>query len=164
MRNLTEPVDPHSVIPTSRDYDYGPGSNAAAAFNLFHRGRPLFRAEYELHHLHIIDGTRANYLLQRFRVDLNVPLRGRLGAGVTGDYLRRQTFYQNGTKSRLAIPGDSSISQLERAMTRRLLTSLLLLLPFIATAAAAQQRRRRHPAQQLRRRNSQLRRANVRGS
>ena len=39
-----EPVDPHSVIPTSRDYDYGPGSNAAAAFNLFHRGRPLFRA------------------------------------------------------------------------------------------------------------------------
>jgi hypothetical protein len=100
----TEPEDPHSVIPTSRDYDYGPGSNAAAAFNLFHRGRPLFRAEYELHHLHIIDGTRANYLLQRFRADLNVPLRGRLGAGVTGDYFRRQTFYQNGTKSRLRFP------------------------------------------------------------
>ena len=99
-----EPEDEHSVIPTSRDYDYGPGSNAAAAFNLFHRGRPLFRAEYQLHHLHIIDGTRANYLLQRFRMDLNVPLRGRLGVGATGDYLRRQTFYQNGTKSRLRFP------------------------------------------------------------
>ena len=94
----------HSEVPTSRDYDYGPGSNVAATFNMYHRRRQLLQAEYELHHLHIIDGTRANYLLQRFRVGVNVPLRGRLGAGVSTEYFSRHTFYQAGTKSHLSFP------------------------------------------------------------
>ena len=97
-------VGEQSEVPTNRDYDYGPGSNAAAVFNLLHRGRPIFRAEYELHHLHIIDGTRANYLLQRLRVDANLPLRGRFGVGASGDFFSRYTFYQNGTKSHLQFP------------------------------------------------------------
>jgi hypothetical protein len=75
----------------------------------------VFRAEYELHHLHIIDGTRANYLLQRFRMDVNIPLRGRLGVGASGDYLSRYTFYQAGTKSHLRFPEVRVFSQLERA-------------------------------------------------
>jgi hypothetical protein len=99
-----EEVGEHSEIPTSRDYDYGPGSNVAATFNLYHRRRQLFQAEYELHHLHIIDGTRANYLLQRFRVGVNVPIRGRLGFGASTEYFSRYTFYQAGTKSHLSFP------------------------------------------------------------
>ena len=94
----------HSEVPTSRDYDYGPGSNVSASFNMHHRGRQFLQAEYELHHLHIIDGTRANYLLQRVRLGLNVPLRGRFGAGVSGGYFSRHTFYRDQTKSSLRFP------------------------------------------------------------
>ena len=97
-------VGEHSEIPTSRDYDYGPGSNVAATFNLYHRRRQLLQAEYELHHLHIIDGTRANYLLQRFRAGVNVPIRGRLGFGASTEFFSRYTFYQAGTKSHLSFP------------------------------------------------------------
>jgi len=37
-------------------------------------------------------------------MDLNIPLRGRLGVGASGDYLSRYTFYQAGTKSHLRFP------------------------------------------------------------
>ena len=90
--------------PTTRDYDYGPGSNASVVLALLRGSRTFFEAAWELHHLHVIDGIRANHLLQRARVDLNVPVRGPLGIGVSGDYFNRHTFYQSGETSHTRFP------------------------------------------------------------
>jgi len=46
------------------------------------------------HHIHVLDGVRANHLLQRGRADVLLPLKGRLGASVTGEFFDRRTFYQ----------------------------------------------------------------------
>jgi hypothetical protein len=80
---------------TDRDYDYGPGSNAGGYLNFTWGDRTFLVTAYELHHLHVIDGIRGNHLLQRFRADLNLPLRGALGIGVSGDLFYRKTFYQD---------------------------------------------------------------------
>jgi len=77
-----------------RFYDYGPGGNFGG-YASFERGRrPFFEVGYEAHHLHVLDGVRANHFLQRARADLNVPLHGRLGLGVTGEFFDRRTFFQ----------------------------------------------------------------------
>jgi hypothetical protein len=77
-----------------RFYDYGPGTNAGAYVS-FNRGdRPMFLLTYELHHLYVLDGVRANHLLQRLRADLRLPLRGKIGFGVSGEFFDRRTFYQ----------------------------------------------------------------------
>jgi hypothetical protein len=57
--------------------------------------RDFLRFAYEAHHLHVLDGLRANHLLQRVRADINVPLKGRLGAIVTGEWFDRRTYYQD---------------------------------------------------------------------
>ena len=103
-------VTPHVVAPLpgaapeadeeeapARTYDYGPGSNFGGFFNLRRDGREFIGASYEAHHLHVLDGVRANHFLQRSRVDLNIPLRGRLGVGVTGEFFDRRTYYKNPT-------------------------------------------------------------------
>jgi hypothetical protein len=77
-----------------RFYDYGPGTNFGGFFVLRRDGRSIFTAAYEAHHLHVLDGVRANHLLQRARADLNIPIRGRLGASVVGEFFDRRTWYQ----------------------------------------------------------------------
>jgi hypothetical protein len=90
-----ETDDDEHAQPTERDYDYGPGTNAGGYLTFTHRNRAFLSLSYELHHLHVIDGVRGNHLLQRGRADLNVPLRGKLGVGVSGDIFYRKTFYQD---------------------------------------------------------------------
>jgi hypothetical protein len=80
--------------PTSRDYDYGPGTNAGGLLHFIRGNRSIVTLTYELHHLHVIDGVRGNHLLQRLRADADWPLRGPLGIGVSGDLFDRRTFYQ----------------------------------------------------------------------
>jgi len=77
-----------------RFYDYGPGTNFGGLFELRRDRRDMFRLEYEAHHLHVLDGARANHLLQRLRADLAVPLPGRFGVIVTGEYFDRRTYFQ----------------------------------------------------------------------
>ena len=83
-----------------RFYDYGPGTKFGGFVTLRRDGRNLLGFSYDAHHLHVLDGVRANHLLQRLRADLNVPLRGRLGLGVTGEFFDRRTFYQTEGVSR----------------------------------------------------------------
>ena len=90
--------------PTERDYDYGPGTNAGASLIFLHGRRAFSTTSYDLHHIHVIDGIRANHLLQRLRTDLDVPIRGRLGAGVTFDYFSRHTFYQQDVTAHTTFP------------------------------------------------------------
>jgi hypothetical protein len=92
------PVDPEAgqgVSTGPRYYDYGPGGNLGAFFTIRRDNRPLLNIGYELHHLHILDGVRANHMLQRIRGDFMLPLKGRLGIGTTGEFFERKTFYDD---------------------------------------------------------------------
>ena len=76
-----------------RYYDYGPGGNLLATFILRRDNAQIVNFGYELHHLHSIDGVRANHLLQRARLDVTFPLRGALGVGGSTEFFSRTTFY-----------------------------------------------------------------------
>ena len=89
-----DPDAPQGVSTGPRFYDYGPGGNAGAYLSLNRGNRPVFLLTYELHHLYVLDGVRANHLLQRARADVRFPLRGKIGVGVTGEIFDRRTFYQ----------------------------------------------------------------------
>ena len=87
--------DPGQGVSTGpRSYDYGPGGNFGGVVSIDRGGWHVVSFAYEAHHLHVLDGVRANHLLQRARADLNLPLRGRLGMAVTGEFFDRRTFYQ----------------------------------------------------------------------
>ena len=83
-----------------RYYDYGPGSNFGVTAIFSRNNRPFTTLFYEGRHLFSLDGVRANHFLQRGRIDLMLPLKGAIGAGVTGEYFDRRTFYQDAAKSR----------------------------------------------------------------
>jgi hypothetical protein len=83
-----------------RFYDYGPGSDFGGFAHLDYDGRTLGAILYEAHHIYSLDGVRANHFLQHLRVDAIVPVRGRFGVGVAGEYFYRKSFYQDPGKSR----------------------------------------------------------------
>ena len=95
-----DPDAPQGVSTGPRFYDYGPGGNAGAYMSLQRTSRPFFIFSYELHHLYVLDGVRANHMLQRARADLRLPLRGKIGFGVSGEIFDRRTYYQEPGVSR----------------------------------------------------------------
>lgn len=100
---VTEPPPPpepgtgagQGVSEGPRFYDYGPGSTYGTFALFTHNGRMVGAALYEGRHLYSLDGVRANHFVQRLRLDVNVPIRGRLGLGASGEYFFRQSFYQD---------------------------------------------------------------------
>jgi hypothetical protein len=82
-----------------RFYDYGPGWTFGGGAVLNRNGRALAAAVYEGRTLYSLDGVRANHLLQRLRLDFNMPLRGRLGIGATGELFDRRSFYQDDART-----------------------------------------------------------------
>ena len=80
-----------------------PGHELRRLLQFQRDGRGFLTFSYQLHHLHVLDGVRANHLLQRARADLRVPLRGRLGIGVSGEFFDRRTFYQAAGRPRRAF-------------------------------------------------------------
>jgi hypothetical protein len=94
-----EPAEPEEspgqgVSTGPRFYDYGPGTNAGGYLSLLRDQRSFLTVSYELHHLRVLDGVRANHVLQRARADLTLLLRGSLGVGVSGEFFDRRTLYQ----------------------------------------------------------------------
>jgi hypothetical protein len=89
-----------------RKYDYGPGSNFGASAGIRRDSRLAVTATYDVHHLYVLNGARANHVLQRVRADLLLPVRGRLGLGVSGEFFDRRTFYQHegGSRARFHYP------------------------------------------------------------
>jgi hypothetical protein len=83
-----------------RYYDYGPGSDFGITAQFSRNKRPFAVLFYEGRHLYSLDGVRANHFLQRGRVDLRLPLKGAFGAGITGEYFDRRTFYQDPAATR----------------------------------------------------------------
>jgi hypothetical protein len=97
QRPVTEPEPgegQQGVSTGPRFYDYGPGGNVGALLTFRRDRREIVSFSYELHHLHVLDGVRANHMLQRARLDLTLPLKGRLGIGASGEYFDRRTFFQ----------------------------------------------------------------------
>ena len=76
-----------------RFYDYGPGSTFGARATISSDSHFSAGFLYEVHHLYTLDGVRANHFLQQLRIDLLVPLRGKLGLGISGEYFDRRTFF-----------------------------------------------------------------------
>ena len=83
-----------------RTFDYGPGTVFSGAAVFRYAGREFAVIRYEGRHLYVVDGVRANHLLQRVGVDLFAPLRGSLGFGVAGEYFFRRTFYKDEAATR----------------------------------------------------------------
>src|SRR5262245_48439187 len=103
------PEDPNAgqgVSTGPRFYDYGPGANAGGLFTLTRGKIPVVIVSYELHHLYVLDGIRANHLLQRTRADAWVSWRGPWSVRLTGEYFDRRTFYQieNTTPAHFRFP------------------------------------------------------------
>jgi hypothetical protein len=94
-----DPDAPQGVSTGPRFYDYGPGTNAGAFLTLSRNQRAFFAFSYELHHLHILDGYRAEHVLQRLRGDVLIPIKGNLGAGVAGEFFNRKTYYSPGLET-----------------------------------------------------------------
>lgn len=90
----------------ARRYDYGPGSNFGASAGLRRDGRLALTATYDVHHLYVLNGARANHVLQRVRADVLVPVRARLGFGVSGEFFDRRTLYpqDGGDEARFHYP------------------------------------------------------------
>ena len=55
--------------------------------------------KYEGRTLYSLAGVRGNHVLQRGRLDVTVPVRGRLGVGVTGEFFDRHSFYQDAAET-----------------------------------------------------------------
>ena len=90
-----EPSPGQGISVGPRFYDYGPGSNFGGFAMLRRDGRPFLTLSYDAHHLYVLDGVRANHLLQRARIDVRLPVRGRLAVNVISEYFDRHTFYQD---------------------------------------------------------------------
>ena len=90
--------------PVERTYDYGPGTTFGGGVQLLFDQQRFATLSYQGYQLYVVDGVRANHVLQRLRLDLLVPLRGRLAAGVTGEFFYRKTYFQAGGEERTKFP------------------------------------------------------------
>jgi hypothetical protein len=102
---IVDPIEPEEeagqgVSEGPRTFDYGPGSNFAARMVFRYDDREFLVLSAEGRHIFVVDGVRANHLLQRFAVDLLAPLRGALGIGVSGEYFDRRTYFKDVDETR----------------------------------------------------------------
>jgi hypothetical protein len=91
----TPPTAGQGVSEGPRYYDYGPGSDFGTLGRLTRDGREFLLFFYLGRQIYSLDGVRANHFLQQARVDLILPLRGRLGVGASVEYFDRRSYYQD---------------------------------------------------------------------
>ena len=82
--------------PSERDYDYGPGTTFGAGTQFSFDGYTFANVSYQGYQIYVVDGLRSNHVLQRVRLDLLVPIRGRLAFGFAGEFFYRKTYFQAG--------------------------------------------------------------------
>jgi len=76
-----------------RHYDFGSGLTYGAGVELMRGRQPFLRADYRSFWLHSLDGADADHWTQKVRVDLLMPVKGPIGLGVTGEFIRRRSYY-----------------------------------------------------------------------
>jgi hypothetical protein len=86
-------MDSLYVASEERQYDFGPGFTYSANVILRRKGVPFARANYGGVWMHTVDGAQADHWAQSLRVDLIVPVRGRLGIGSSLEFVRRKSYY-----------------------------------------------------------------------
>jgi hypothetical protein len=101
---LVEPFETPDGEPESREYDYGPGTTFGASAQFLLDGYSFANVAYQGYQIYVVDGIRANHVLQRVRVDLLIPIRGRLAVGVSGEFFYRKTYFQAGGEQRIKYP------------------------------------------------------------
>jgi len=87
-----------------RDYDYGPGTTFGGSAVFERKGRAFFDLAYQGYQIYVVDGVRSNHVLQRFRMDLLIPLHRRLAFGTAGEYFYRKTYFATGGERRDKFP------------------------------------------------------------
>jgi hypothetical protein len=86
-------IDSLFEAPPDRFYDFGPGLSYGGSLALMRKGQPFLRAAYDAAWLHAVDGARADHWTRNVRIDLVLPVKGRLGIGTTGEFIRRASHY-----------------------------------------------------------------------
>jgi hypothetical protein len=86
-------IDSLYVSGPDRQYDFGPGLSYGAGMALTRRGHPFLRANYSGVLLHTVDGAQADHWTQNVRLDFLMPIKGRVGIGTTGEFIRRKSYY-----------------------------------------------------------------------
>jgi hypothetical protein len=87
-----------------RTYDYGPGTTFAGSALFTRNGLQFASISYQGYQIYVVDGIRSNHVLQRFRLDLLVPVYRRLAVGATGEFFYRKTYFPDGAETRDKFP------------------------------------------------------------
>jgi hypothetical protein len=87
-----------------RDYDYGPGTTFAGSAVFERNSRAFLDIAYQGYQIYVVDGVRSNHVLQRFRMDVMVPLHRRLALGTAYEYFYRKTYFATGAERRDKFP------------------------------------------------------------
>ena len=77
----------------ARQYDFGPGLSYGGSVTVMRGTQPFLRADYRSAWVHSLDGAEADHWTQNIRLDLILPLKGRVGLGTTGEFIRRRSYY-----------------------------------------------------------------------
>ena len=87
-----------------RDYDYGPGTAFFGSAAFQRNGRTFLDVGYQGFQIYVVDGVRSNHVLQRFNVDVIVPVHRRLSIGTAAEYFYRKTYFAAGGERRDKFP------------------------------------------------------------
>jgi len=87
-----------------RQYDFGPGLSYGGGVVFTRKGLPFARANYGGLWMHTVDGAQADHWAQSLRFDLIVPVKGRIGIGTTGEFIRRKSYYDAADDVRQRFP------------------------------------------------------------
>ena len=79
-----------------RTYDYGPGSTFGGIVRLLLNNRNLLSAQYQGYQIYVVDGLRANHVLQRLEIMLDVPVHKSWAVGTAGEFFYRKTYFNAG--------------------------------------------------------------------
>lgn len=97
---LAPPPDPNDPkgggADGTRDYDYGPGFRWSSLIQLSRQAQPYFTVAYQGYHVAVVDGVRANHVLQRLFMDARMSIRYSFSIGVAGEYFFRKAYFWSG--------------------------------------------------------------------
>lgn len=100
--SLLQPKD-GTILPrrsVDRTYDYGPGARFGGDSELRRNNQTIVTIDYQAFHVNVVDGSRANHLLQRGMIDLRIPVATDFAVGVIGEYFYREAyFWANGNRT-----------------------------------------------------------------
>ncbi len=92
-----------SVLPrrsVDRTYDYGPGARFGGDIELRYRNQPAVVIGYQAFQVNVVDGSRADHILQRAQAEFRIPVARNLTLGAMGEYFYREAyFWRNGTRT-----------------------------------------------------------------